>query len=617
MLEALARTGRRTVTHDEAFLQAIIDNPDDDTPRLVYADWLDERSNPDRAEFIRLQCELARLDEDDPRRDALQQRTEDLLAAHQQRWLAALPEGMREVEKDVPVFRRGFPSNLSMPCAAFVERGEELRRAAPVERLHIQEIGSRAGNLAGEPRAAVNLIRAIFGTALEGVGEQVARLAACPWLARFPRLDLSQNDLTGAHLATLFASPHWPELLELDLNQNRAGPQGAAVIAESPRVSGLRRLDLGRNEVGAAGVAVLAASPHLANLAVLGLSSNRIDDAGAVALARSTTLTRLTELDLGFNALTAAGVPLLLSSRNLTAVEALNLGGNGPSQAGLGDAVVAAVVSSPVLGPLRRLALRHAGITPEGVRLLAESTLAAGLRELNLVANKLGVYGARWLATVPARRLRQLWLESTSLGDAGAQILAGSANLTQNLRVLGLERNGIGSAGMAALAGCPHLTHLQEIALDENTIGPDGATALAGAAWLGQLRKLDLTANNIGDAGVRALAASPGVARLAELNLWNNQLGDEAATALAGCPHLSKLRSLHLTQNGITETGATALAESPHLGRLEFLGLASNPIGEAGQATLRKRFGERVVCGQRVSRPPFHAGGPSTPGTGS
>jgi uncharacterized protein (TIGR02996 family) len=28
--------------HDEAFLQAIIENPDDDTPRLVYADYLDE-----------------------------------------------------------------------------------------------------------------------------------------------------------------------------------------------------------------------------------------------------------------------------------------------------------------------------------------------------------------------------------------------------------------------------------------------------------------------------------------------------------------------------------------------------------------------------------------------
>jgi uncharacterized protein (TIGR02996 family) len=46
------------VTHDDAFLQAILESPDDDTPRLVYADWLDEH---DRDEFIHMQGLLARL----------------------------------------------------------------------------------------------------------------------------------------------------------------------------------------------------------------------------------------------------------------------------------------------------------------------------------------------------------------------------------------------------------------------------------------------------------------------------------------------------------------------------------------------------------------------------
>ena len=44
-----------------AFLNAIHDNPDDDTPRLVYADWLEEHGEPDRAEFIRVGVELARV----------------------------------------------------------------------------------------------------------------------------------------------------------------------------------------------------------------------------------------------------------------------------------------------------------------------------------------------------------------------------------------------------------------------------------------------------------------------------------------------------------------------------------------------------------------------------
>lgn len=44
-----------TVERDK-FLRTIRENPDDDTARLVYADWLQERGEEDRAEFIRVQC---------------------------------------------------------------------------------------------------------------------------------------------------------------------------------------------------------------------------------------------------------------------------------------------------------------------------------------------------------------------------------------------------------------------------------------------------------------------------------------------------------------------------------------------------------------------------------
>ncbi len=47
------------------FLRMIAENPDDDAPRLVFADWLDEHDMPERAEFIRLQIELARMDPSD------------------------------------------------------------------------------------------------------------------------------------------------------------------------------------------------------------------------------------------------------------------------------------------------------------------------------------------------------------------------------------------------------------------------------------------------------------------------------------------------------------------------------------------------------------------------
>jgi uncharacterized protein (TIGR02996 family) len=44
----------------DAFLDAIWANPDDDTPRLVYADWLEEHGQADYAQFIRLSCQLAK-----------------------------------------------------------------------------------------------------------------------------------------------------------------------------------------------------------------------------------------------------------------------------------------------------------------------------------------------------------------------------------------------------------------------------------------------------------------------------------------------------------------------------------------------------------------------------
>src|SRR3982750_4314118 len=42
------------MTDHDPLLAAIIADPDEDTPRLVFADWLDEHGEPERAEFIRV-----------------------------------------------------------------------------------------------------------------------------------------------------------------------------------------------------------------------------------------------------------------------------------------------------------------------------------------------------------------------------------------------------------------------------------------------------------------------------------------------------------------------------------------------------------------------------------
>src|ERR1043165_9337458 len=79
------------MTDHHAFLRTILDHPDSDSPRLVYADWLDEHGEQARAELIRVQCELEKLTDEDPRGVVLCEREAELLTAHAHDWRAGLP----------------------------------------------------------------------------------------------------------------------------------------------------------------------------------------------------------------------------------------------------------------------------------------------------------------------------------------------------------------------------------------------------------------------------------------------------------------------------------------------------------------------------------------------
>jgi uncharacterized protein (TIGR02996 family) len=45
---------------ESGLLNAIAHRPDEDAERLIYADWLEDHGDPNRAELIRLQCNLER-----------------------------------------------------------------------------------------------------------------------------------------------------------------------------------------------------------------------------------------------------------------------------------------------------------------------------------------------------------------------------------------------------------------------------------------------------------------------------------------------------------------------------------------------------------------------------
>ena len=103
-----------------AFLSAIARRPEDDLPRLMFADWLDEHGDPDRAEFIRLQCGASPTDADHRRMD-------ELAAMHRTAWISPLAGCAFQVE-----FRRGFVEHAILPATAFLKHGAELRRLTPL-----------------------------------------------------------------------------------------------------------------------------------------------------------------------------------------------------------------------------------------------------------------------------------------------------------------------------------------------------------------------------------------------------------------------------------------------------------------------------------------------------
>lgn len=60
-MTTLFPAGGHGIDERAGFLAAIRANPADDVPRLIYADWLQEHGEEDRAELIRLQVERFRL----------------------------------------------------------------------------------------------------------------------------------------------------------------------------------------------------------------------------------------------------------------------------------------------------------------------------------------------------------------------------------------------------------------------------------------------------------------------------------------------------------------------------------------------------------------------------
>jgi uncharacterized protein (TIGR02996 family) len=444
-----------TMTEGDALLRAILDSPEDDAPRLVYADWLEEHGEPARAEFIRLQIELARRPAEEDRRLELAERAEELENQHRTAWLQGTPAGVA-----VGGFERGFPERMGPPLRDWPHWGlspEQLHgMAEALERFPIRRFS--AYQLLG--RAAAEGSRR--PTSLE-------LLADWPWLRRLHTISVGYSGYSTSigdnspGVRALAGSPHAQGLTALRLSGCNFNGRALRALAESPHCPRLTDLDVSYNEgLGNADLERLARSPLGSRLRCFNGEGCRLSGEALRSLLNAADLRRL---DVSADGLGRLGVRPWLGAERLAGLRQLSLSFLGPAVwedrcaereevrrvAGLGD-----LLGAPALAGLEELALRGLALGDRGVRALARAPLAPHLVALTLERCTLtGACLPALRRLLAEGRLRRLLLSWNFLTTEDARTLAGWPELAR-LHELDLEFNDVEEPGFETIQESPY-----------------------------------------------------------------------------------------------------------------------------------------------------------------
>lgn len=305
---------------------AIVANPREDTPRLAYADWLDEHGDPDRARFVRLQYEIEKLPPIGAKASKARKEEEALLKAYGDAWAGKAGRLVSQYR-----FRRGFVESVDVLASSFLENGERLLTFAPIREVRFLTLGALVPALAASPLLGRVEALAFSSYIMEQVHDsgRLGVLLASPHLASVRRLDLSMSGLDRADAERIAACPNLTSLVHLDLSWNRITDAGLIAIVNSDRFPGLTSFTCrAGSDVYAEGLRVLVNGPRAERLEHLCLAGQRLGGHIAALIASAARLNGLRALDLSDNQITDAGADALAGAGHLAGLERFILRGH-------------------------------------------------------------------------------------------------------------------------------------------------------------------------------------------------------------------------------------------------------------------------------------------------
>jgi uncharacterized protein (TIGR02996 family) len=477
------------------FLQHIVAEPDDDAPRLIYADWLEEHGDAARAELIRTQIERMSLPKWDARRVRLGLRERALLAQHGQKWKAELPHitGVEWGE-----FRRGFVTTATFASfEALREKAGASWAAAPIEAVSVRWPRERESCQTIAPIAELREL-SITGNLVDPPA--VERLADAPLLSTLRILSISNASLMAEGFYRLALSPHLKCLRALRLPGNAIGNQGIRALDDATSLTSLEELDLSETDsygrygedpiIDATGLEALVGSPCTSRLRSLTLSGNSVGQRGLRALLRSPRAAGLKELVLRDNGLLGQAMEEFETARPELQLDALDLGGNP-----MGDLGAAHLAKASCLRELKVLKFDVCEMLLAGAWSLARAPFLTSLRRLNLGYNSIRFEGLQALLDAEPQHLHTLVIYCTHIDNDGVSYLAQSP-ASDTLLIVNLLQNAVTGQAARALAASPHLRNLLVLRMNGNRIDNRAASALRDSSLGKRLAVMELTSRD-------------------------------------------------------------------------------------------------------------------------